>query len=34
MMNWNETMEDSNLVLILDEDPDTTRILGQALPPP
>jgi DNA-binding NarL/FixJ family response regulator len=34
MLNWNNTMEDSNLVLIVDEDPETIRILGQALSPP
>ena len=33
-MNWNDTMEDSNLVLIVDEDPETARMLGQALSPP
>ena len=26
-------MEDSSLVLVVDEDPETARVLGQALPP-
>lgn len=34
MLNSNNSMEDSNLVLIVDEDPETARILGQALSPP
>src|ERR1035441_3046044 len=34
MLNWNNTMEDSNLVLIVDEDPETIRILGHVLSPP